>query len=80
MTQKTTITRITVHDAADSPVFGDSAIHVEIDDEAGGPFLALRSCGDIDTTRGRISVDFEQWELVSDAAKQLMAQFDGEQS
>ena len=38
----TTITEIAVHLEGDSPVFGESATRVRIDDEGGGQFVTIQ--------------------------------------
>lgn len=74
MKYTTTITRISVHSEEHSPVLGETALHIEIDDEGAGPFLVIRSCSEGDDTAGKVSVDFEEWGLVDQAARQLMGQ------
>lgn len=69
--------RISVFAEGDNAVFGESAIHVEIDDDAAGPYLVLRSSAE-GNAHGMVCVDFEQWEQVEAAARELMAGCRGE--
>lgn len=56
-----------VHAAGDSPCYGDSAIHISVDDEAGGPFLILK-----DLRNGsQVSVDFADWPTITEAVELL---------
>ena len=63
-----TVTEVAIHRDGDNPVFGESAISVRLDDEAGGPFLAVSQDG--------ITLRFDYDELVEicDAAKWLLEQ------
>ena len=69
---KTTITQVTIHKAEDSPVFGESATRIKIEDEAAGEYLVIEQDG------GSIRVDPEELDLIIVEAKKLMAQFKGE--
>ena len=61
---------VSVHRSDVNPVFGEQAIHVKVDDEAGGPFIILTSNGDNDA--GEIRIDMDELEAVTKAARQLI--------
>lgn len=63
-----TTTAITVHHHRKSPVFGESAIVVSLDDEAAGPFIRLTKD---DQT---ICIDTDELPLIQQAAQALLAQ------
>lgn len=70
-TPKFKITPITyaVHWKTENPVYGDHVIHVSIDDEAGGPFIVLKSLHEIDK---ELRIDPEEIKAVFEAAQQLL--------
>lgn len=69
-TVKTTPTRYAIHYEDESPIFGESTIHVSIDDEAAGPYLVIESTNP-DGTDGKVTIDFAQWPSVCDVVKHL---------
>lgn len=71
MTYKTTITQISIHAAEDSPVFGDSAVLVGLDDHGGGPFLTIENPIRQDD-RGRAEIDINQWPAVAGAVARVL--------
>lgn len=71
---KRTTLSVAIHEEGDSPVYGDSAILVSIDDEAAGPFVVIRSCCERDTG-GQVSIDPDMWDHVDAAARELLGQF-----
>lgn len=66
---KTTTISIAIHLENESPIFGESTISVELEDEAAGIFLIIK-----DGDAGVIKVDIEQWDLLTKAVKALSAQ------
>lgn len=63
-----------VHLAGHNPVFGESATHVTIDDEAGGPFLVLQQFRDDQELKpGRVKLCLDELERVLETARILMA-------
>jgi hypothetical protein len=72
MEYKTTITQVAVHKSNDSPVFGESATRIKLEDEGAGKYLVIEQDG------GSISLDPEELDLIIAEAKKLMAQFEDE--
>lgn len=66
---KTTTTQISVHLENESPIFGESAINVRLEDEAGGIFLEL-----IDGEGTRMRIDYTQWTELNKGIEKLMKQ------
>lgn len=69
---KTTITQVTIHKADHSPIFGESATHIKLEDEGDGEFFVIQQDG------GIIRLDPEELDLIIAEAKKLMAQFTNE--
>lgn len=61
-----------VHRVNDNPVFGESATHVSIDDEAGGAFILLKQTNDCADCVLRF--DLDELIAVTEAAKKLMGE------
>jgi hypothetical protein len=77
---RTTITRIAVHHESDSPIFGETVVNVELQDEAAGPFLLLSNpCPPHTEYAGKVAIDFAEWPHVIAAAKTLMEQEGGKE-
>ena len=72
MEYKTTITQVAVHKSNDSPVFGESATRIKLEDEGAGGYLVIEQDG------GSIRLDPEELELIIVEARKIMAQFDDE--
>ena len=72
----TTILKIAVHRESENPVFGEGNTYVSVDDEAGGPFLTIEQDSDDSGSVGTstISIDYEEFLAVAEAAKMLMHQ------
>lgn len=51
-----------VHSEKDNPVFGNSAIHIKIEDEAAGPYLVFSQCSD--ENHGEVTIDFDQFDEI----------------
>lgn len=64
-----TITQITLHAQDDSPIFGESRIHVTCTDEAAGLFFDIKS----DT--GQIQLDYKELVQILEVATELKNQF-----
>ena len=66
------ITPITysVHRKGDNPVFGESSIHISLEDDGGGEFVVIRQNTD-DAEKGIIRLDFEELPLISEAVELL---------
>ena len=69
-----TITEVTVHREGESPVFGESAVKVRIDDEGGGAFIVLEQMGSDAPGARRVMIDAEELDLIVKAAKKMLAQ------
>ena len=69
-----TVTRISIHEQGDNPVFGESVTSIEIDDDAGGAYLVLKQCSD-DIKPGEIRLDFEELDALTEASKKLFAEY-----
>lgn len=65
-----TIMKVALSIKDESPCFGENTIHVEIDDEAGGPFLSIRN---VDQDRG-LRIDFDQFDDLIKAVAMLRNQ------
>lgn len=59
-----------IHREGDSPMFGESSIHVSLEDEGGGEFLIITQNSD-NPEAGVIRLDFEELPLILEAAKLL---------
>lgn len=66
-TYKTTSIKVSVSMNDQSPIFGEGSIFVSVEDEAAGWFIKLEDHGG-----NKISMDFEQLEVVFETAKDLM--------
>ena len=63
---------VAVHPVGKNPVFSDQAVHVSIEDEAGGPFLRITELAPSGES-GEIKLDFDQFEAIIDAVTLLKA-------
>ena len=70
---KTTILQVAVHRENSNPVFGEGNTYVQVEDEAGGPFLVIEQHDD-NTENGKVRMDYEEFLAVAEAAKMLMHQ------
>ena len=73
---KITPTRWCVHEEGE-PVFAEHNTHVEIDDEAAGPFIVIQQHRD-DAEKGQVRINAEEWpsivravEMAIEASKDL---------
>jgi hypothetical protein len=64
---KSVVTRISIYQCDESPLFGNDSIQIEINDEGAGPFVLLRS------NEGAVKIEIEELEH---AAKQARLMFD----
>ena len=72
--RKITPIGMAVHLPDESPIYGESTIHVLVEDEAGGAFIVLRqvaSDGE-DMKPGEVRLDLEELEAVMRAARRLI--------
>lgn len=68
-----TILVISVHSEGDNPVFADSATHVCIEDEAGGPFIILKQVND-QIQPGEVRLDYEELKTINEAVEMMFTQ------
>lgn len=68
---KTTPIAMSVHPDDQSPIYGEGATHILIEDESGGPFLILRQQHD-QIKPGEVRFDWDEFEQVVLAARALM--------
>lgn len=66
---QTTTVQVSVHLENESPIFGESAINVRLEDEAGGIFLEL-----IDGEGTKMRVDYTQWIELNKGVAAMMKQ------
>ena len=69
---KTTINSIAIHRAGDSPIFGESATIVRLDDEGGGPFIVIEQL--TDTQPSVVKLDPDEITIVMRAVSRLLRQ------
>jgi hypothetical protein len=69
---KTTL-MVSVHGENEDPIFGESATHVCIEDEAGGPFIILKQTNDFSKS-GEVRLELEELKVITEVADELMKQ------
>ena len=77
MNLKVTTLKVSVHQAGESPVFGEQATHISIDDEAAGAFIVLEQFHH-EVGKGMLRFDLEELELVTAEARKLIQAQKGE--
>lgn len=65
---KTTITEISLHFEEESPVFGDSTIHVRLEDDGGGYFITIEESSSI------VRLDFDAFDKLIEVVNILRNQ------
>lgn len=55
---KTAVTSYSLYLEGDNPIFGESALHVKVDDEGAGPFLVIVQ--ENDDFQGTLRLDFDE--------------------
>ena len=73
MKYKSTIIGISIHLENMNPVYDEGVIHVNVQDETGGPFITLSQLGE--EKLECVRVDMEELELITAEAKKLIGQF-----
>jgi len=78
MTQYHVITtRLTVVPDGE-PIFSELATHIEMQDEAAGPFVELIQIGKIgEAGRNTIRIDADEWPAIRGAIDQMLGLIDG---
>jgi hypothetical protein len=65
---KTTTTSISVHLENESPIFGDSATIVKLEDEGAGMFIVLEQ------PEGEVRIDPEEFDFLIESARKLITE------
>ena len=73
MKYKSTIIGISIHLENMNPVYGEGVTHVNVQDEAGGPFITLSQVGE--EKLECVRVDMEELEMITAEAKKLIGQY-----
>lgn len=76
MSRETRVTRLHILPEGE-PTFSEMATIVEIEDEAGGEFVALRQQNDA-AKPGEVLIDREEWPAIREAIDRLVADLRGE--
>ena len=71
-TYKTTVLKVSVHPEGKSPLLSESATHVSLVDEGGGPFVEVQQISS-HLDRGCICLDFAEIKPVFAACRALIA-------
>jgi len=71
---KTTPISVSVHLENESPIFGECATHISVDDEGAGTFICLKQVHD-DIEKGMVNIGIEELELIFKAAKELISKY-----
>ncbi|MFW6311302.1 MAG: hypothetical protein ACOC1K_03605 [Nanoarchaeota archaeon] len=66
--------KVSIHHKLVNPIFGDGVTHVEIEDEASGPFIILTQ--EYDGVINKISLDMEELELIMYHAGKLIDSYE----
>jgi hypothetical protein len=73
MKYKSTIIKISIHPEYVNPVYGEGVTHVNVRDEAAGPFLTISQV--VEEKFECVRIDMEELELITAEAKKLIGQF-----
>lgn len=68
----TTIMKIAISTGDDAPAFGETAVHVEIDDDAGGPYIVLST--PVAREEGGVAINPDEWPAVKAAVERLLVE------
>ena len=69
---KTTVLKVAVHPEGQSPLLDESATHVSLEDDGGGPFIQiLQNIADFE--QGRVRLELDETESVAAAFFALIA-------
>jgi len=71
-TYKTTVLKVAVHPEGESPLLDESATHVSLVDDGGGPFIQLLQ-NIADFEQGRVRLELDEIGLVFAACRALIA-------
>jgi hypothetical protein len=69
---KTTVLKVSVHPKWGSPLLDESATHVSLEDDGGGPFIQLLQ-NSADFEQGRVRLELDELEPVAAACRALIA-------
>lgn len=67
---KVSIVKIAVHRDVESPVYGENAITIELDDEGGGMFFVIAQ------GENRIRIELEELKKLTSAGEKILSQFE----
>ena len=70
MSYRSMITSISVYKEGDNPLFGETSIHVSVEDEAAGPFIKITDS----TCETGVCMEFDHFDKVADAVQTLRSQ------
>lgn len=70
---KATTLTVSVHPEGENPVFSESATHVCIDDESGGPFVVLKQTHD-HAQVGEVRIDFDEFKTIARVVGKMIKQ------
>ena len=71
---QSTILSVAIHRPANSPIYGDFVTKIRVDDEGGGPFIALSQSEYRGRPEGEIWLDSEELELIVNEARRMLLQ------
>lgn len=73
-TYKTTITSIAMHIEGQSPIFGETATEIRLDDEGGGLYLVLDQSGQDGAESGIVKLNPEELPVIMEVVRRLLEQ------
>ena len=68
------VLKYSLYKEGDNPIFGESSIHIEIEDEAAGPYLKITNNGDF--PNNEIILDFEELDAIIDLWSEIKNQWE----
>lgn len=71
---QSTILSVAIHRPADSPICGVFVTKIRVDDEGGGPFIALSQSEHRGRPEGEIWIDTEELEMIVNEARRMLLQ------
>lgn len=74
MNYKVTPLKLAIHTEQSNPVFGETTIHVELDDECWGPYIVLTDLGE-GAKPGVVRIDLDELEIVLESAKKMIKEY-----
>ena len=74
---KSTPIVVSVYREGDNPIFGETATHICIDDDAAGPFVVLKQRYD-NTELGTVRLDIEELQIIIEQSKKMLEGYQDE--